>query len=349
MINISKTFKKPYYIVTFISTLNDVDDSFDKANIAMIELAPKQAGFLGMDRGRTTDGLGFSISYWESLEAIESWRENMIHKNIQKNARKQWLSKYTLRTSKVEYDFHFDIENINEPTFSIEDQAVLYGLISTEIHAIDKEKASTICKSIVKLMANERGNRMAQRCLKDGNELSIRNFLLYSEWDNQNLDNVYEPVSFKPGYSLNVTKCGWHSAWKKHNMSHHGVEYCSVIDIELMNGFNPDIIFTVSQYLTENKSFCDFRWTEKVFSDKEDLLVFNKERAKITERVVKNFLYHSAHLYSCAERTLTDIYGIDKSKKVLNNAMSKYKKEFSTQKCDLIIQEKEKDFSLINV
>ena len=37
----------------------------------MEELAKQQPGFLGVESARDHSGLGITISYWESLEAIE--------------------------------------------------------------------------------------------------------------------------------------------------------------------------------------------------------------------------------------------------------------------------------------
>lgn len=344
---VTKTFKTPYYVVIFISKVNSSDFLFDEANLDMVDLAPRQPGFLGMDRGRMEDGLGFSISYWESLEAIELWRENQKHTSIQKNARKSWLSEYTLRTAKVEYDFYFNMNKKTEPSFKIEDQALLYSYIAMQLNKYIPDKASQISRKIIKTMANERGKRMALRCLKDNQDLSVRNFLLYSEWDNNNKYNIYEPLSYENGYSLNVVQCGWHTAWQENDLLDYSIDYCLEIDKELMRGFNSNLEFNVTQFLTTGNNYCDFRWADHAFKDKADLEVFNVERAKITSKVTKGFLYHTAHLYSCASKIIKDDVSSPLANQILLSAIAEYKKKFSTEKSDLVIEESSKDFSTI--
>ena len=52
----------------------------------MEELAKQQPGFLGVESARDHSGLGITISYWESLEAIENWKQNALHKEAKKGA-----------------------------------------------------------------------------------------------------------------------------------------------------------------------------------------------------------------------------------------------------------------------
>ena len=57
--------KKPYYAVIFTSLRTPGDDGYAKMAEEMEALASKQPGFLDFESAR--DGLGISISYWESL------------------------------------------------------------------------------------------------------------------------------------------------------------------------------------------------------------------------------------------------------------------------------------------
>lgn len=52
----------------------------------MEELAKQQPGFLDVESVRDHSGLGITISYWESLEAIENWKQNVLHKEAKKEA-----------------------------------------------------------------------------------------------------------------------------------------------------------------------------------------------------------------------------------------------------------------------
>lgn len=77
---------KPYYAVIFTSNLSN--DTTDYSTVAekMEDLAKQQPGFLGVESARDNSGLGITISYWESLEAIENWKRNALHKEAKKEA-----------------------------------------------------------------------------------------------------------------------------------------------------------------------------------------------------------------------------------------------------------------------
>ena len=41
---------------------------------------------LGVESARGNSGLGITISYWESLDAIENWKKNTLHKKRKKRS-----------------------------------------------------------------------------------------------------------------------------------------------------------------------------------------------------------------------------------------------------------------------
>jgi heme-degrading monooxygenase HmoA len=68
----------------------------------MVELASKQLGFLGVESVRSAEGLGITVSYWESEAAIHGWKAHSEHKVAQKAGKKVWYEDYTIRVAKVE-------------------------------------------------------------------------------------------------------------------------------------------------------------------------------------------------------------------------------------------------------
>ncbi|WP_108245771.1 antibiotic biosynthesis monooxygenase family protein [Muricauda brasiliensis] len=98
--------KKPYYAVIFTSLRTDGDQGYAKMAEEMETLAKKQPGFLDIESAR--DGLGITVSYWESLEAIADWKANMDHRQAQKNGIKTWYSWYKVRICKVEREYEFN-------------------------------------------------------------------------------------------------------------------------------------------------------------------------------------------------------------------------------------------------
>ncbi|CCF16026.1 uncharacterized protein yqjZ [Brevibacillus laterosporus GI-9] len=72
----------------------------------MEKLASVQPGFLGVESAR--DGLGITISYWESLEAIQKWKQNERHLIAQRRGMSDWYLRYKTRVCKVERDYGFE-------------------------------------------------------------------------------------------------------------------------------------------------------------------------------------------------------------------------------------------------
>ena len=68
----------------------------------MEELARTQPGFLGIESARGEDGVGITVSYWESLEAIHAWGRHAEHLTAQARGRAEWYRSFTLRICKVE-------------------------------------------------------------------------------------------------------------------------------------------------------------------------------------------------------------------------------------------------------
>jgi heme-degrading monooxygenase HmoA len=68
----------------------------------MEELARAQPGFLGIDSARSPDGLGITVSYWESEEAIAAWKAHPEHAEVQRRGRDEWYEWFTTRVARVE-------------------------------------------------------------------------------------------------------------------------------------------------------------------------------------------------------------------------------------------------------
>lgn len=97
--------KPPYYAVIFTSVRTDVDNGYAETAARMLELAQTMDGFLGVESAR--DGIGVTVSYWESLDAIRAWQRHPEHLAAQKRGREQWYESFTTRVCKVERENAF--------------------------------------------------------------------------------------------------------------------------------------------------------------------------------------------------------------------------------------------------
>lgn len=98
--------KPPYYAVIFTTTLTENLEGYYEMAVRMEELAKQQKGYLGIESARAD--IGITISYWESLEAVLLWKNNVEHTEARNLGREKWYKKYQLRICKVEREYGFE-------------------------------------------------------------------------------------------------------------------------------------------------------------------------------------------------------------------------------------------------
>lgn len=102
---IATTPQPPYYAVIFTSIRTEVDEGYGQMAEEMVNLAKKQPGYLGYESAR--DGVGITVSYWESLEAIRNWKMVSEHLFAQRMGREKWYASYKARICLVEREYGF--------------------------------------------------------------------------------------------------------------------------------------------------------------------------------------------------------------------------------------------------
>ena len=98
----ARTPGPPYYAVIFTSTRTAIDEGYGAMADRMVELATRQPGFLGVESARGADGLGITVSYWASLEAIAAWKSNAEHRVAQTSGHRKWYEHFETRVARVE-------------------------------------------------------------------------------------------------------------------------------------------------------------------------------------------------------------------------------------------------------
>jgi heme-degrading monooxygenase HmoA len=104
MTGFAATPEPPYYAVIFTSAVTNDTAGYADAAARMIELAHEQPGFLGVESAsdRGDGGLGITVSYWESEDAIGAWKAHAEHADTRETGRDRWYSGYELRVARVE-------------------------------------------------------------------------------------------------------------------------------------------------------------------------------------------------------------------------------------------------------
>ena len=96
------TPEPPYYAVIFTSRRTPEDGGYEETASRMAELAREMPGYLGLESARGADGVGITVSYWASQDAIANWQRHAEHRAAQNRGKKQWYDHYELRVAKVE-------------------------------------------------------------------------------------------------------------------------------------------------------------------------------------------------------------------------------------------------------
>jgi len=100
---IAPTPEPPYYAVIAPAVIAAGADlaAYRETAARMIELARGIDGFLGIEFGFQAD-FALAVSYWRSLEAIETWRRHAEHARAKARGRGEWFAAYATRIARVE-------------------------------------------------------------------------------------------------------------------------------------------------------------------------------------------------------------------------------------------------------
>ena len=97
-----------YYAVIFTSTLSGQDrETYSQIGQRMEDLARDQPGFLGIESTRNAQGLGITISYWKTKQAIQEWKLHAEHVMAREMGRSTWYNHFHVRIAKVEREYSF--------------------------------------------------------------------------------------------------------------------------------------------------------------------------------------------------------------------------------------------------
>lgn len=101
--SLAATPEPPYWVVIFTSRRTAEDEEgYEKMGEAMAELATKQPGYLGIESVRGEDGVGITLSYWASEQAIHDWKRVAAHLEAQRRGHATWYRDFVVRVAKVE-------------------------------------------------------------------------------------------------------------------------------------------------------------------------------------------------------------------------------------------------------
>ncbi len=98
--------QKDYYAVIFCSTKSQNLEGYAETDDYIMKLAMDQNGFLGYESAGDL-AAGIFISYWETIEDIQNWRNNPDHIEAKKKGIDIWYNRFLSQICKVEHSHHF--------------------------------------------------------------------------------------------------------------------------------------------------------------------------------------------------------------------------------------------------
>lgn len=106
MSELANTPEPLYYAVIFTSLRGAFDEEYGNTALRMLELAERLSGYLDIESVEESS-LGISVSYWQSLEDIAAWKQQIEHREAQRRGRERWYKGYVIRVARVERSYGF--------------------------------------------------------------------------------------------------------------------------------------------------------------------------------------------------------------------------------------------------
>jgi len=187
--------------------------------------------------------------------------------------------------------------------------------------------------------AIQRGRRMAQRAIRDGEELTQSAYNQYGEWVNTEeikAEGCANQSEITPEGYLKITKCPWHEQFKEMGLTEAGAEYCRHLDSAISRGFNPYLGYRVDQTL-HTSDCCIHRLENGMISE-------GAEKGKKRE-YLKSFEYHCAHSYWAYNEITAAIFG-QEGEEVNGLVMEDLKQDYGQEMADTICSYRYTNFNV---
>lgn len=213
------------------------------------------------------------------------------------------------------------------------------------VHMTDAfgERGKTAFIHATQYYAGQRGRRMAQRAIRDGQPLTYETYCRYGEWVNteeilamgaQNRTTIKE---VSPDYTMHIHSCPWHAQFKKMGLKEAGLTYCSVLDASICRGFNPELTYLVPQTLHDH-DYCI--QIVKNAGMNPDVKIEKKPEG------LQSFEYHNAHSYWAYAEVCESVFGKD-GKAVCESVLKDFADEYGQEMAEILAGYREENFNTI--
>lgn len=190
--------------------------------------------------------------------------------------------------------------------------------------------------------AEQRGARMAQRAIRDGKPLTFETYREYGEWvptqsaRNEGCANESCILSYAPDLTEKITMCPWAAQYKEMGLERAGTVYCAHLDVSLVRGFNPALLFEVPQSMHE-REYCIQISHGANFKE--------GQTPKKRMEYVKDFEYHCAHIYKTYRDITAAIFG-GEGRAVGEEVLARFGEKYGRDMAEAMAKHFGEDFDL---
>ncbi len=197
----------------------------------------------------------------------------------------------------------------------------------------------------VRRYGRRRGKRMADRAKQNGFTNDLLGYILFGEFDVDEIGNVLKIISRKPFLHARMTSCFWCTIWTEYRVLDYGKLYCKDIDTAILDGFNKDSGFEVDGNMTAGAENCNFyyhNWPMTLGS----LFIFIMNKKKAQKKALKSWDFHAADLFQALSSAISEQLGPD-STQAVDRGLAVFRNRFGPKITDRILtMAKETDFDI---
>ena len=231
--------------------------------------------------------------------------------------------------------YHFD--GFNERV-----QAYIVARYHARLTETFGEKGRNAFLLATRTYAEQRGHRMAQRAIADGQPLTAETYYLYGEWLPteeciRRGESIKQEILWdEPSYTFRVTRCPWAIQFKEMGMLKAGLDYCKDLDASIYRGFNPAIAYETRQTMHDHDCCIQCAPGTKFSAE-----VLKTPKCKSSFRT---FEYHCAHSYWTFRQVISSVFG-DKGRNLSEDVLKDLENDFGSPFVTALNKYKNVDFN----
>ena len=203
--------------------------------------------------------------------------------------------------------------------------------------------AAAVFRFAVRLYAQERGLRMAQRALRDGRALDFASYLHYCEWGfTPSAADAYAGCTTnweeQGDLCSRIDACPWSDCYLALGLTDGVRDYCADLDTSIARGFNPALSYRMDQQLEEGRVCCLHRRGGAAAlpslgdPDPKDQL---------------DFSYHCAHLYHAFSGVMRSVYGAQQGEALCRGVLELFAERYGKEAVDTLLEMQDQEFSFL--